>query len=37
VTPASTATSAPAPGDVLTLLPGRSIMVTFTAGWAPRK
>jgi iron complex outermembrane receptor protein len=37
VTPASTSTSAPAPGDVLTLLPGRSIMVTFTAGWAPRK
>jgi iron complex outermembrane receptor protein len=25
------------PGDQLNLLPGRSVMVTFTAGWAPRR
>lgn len=41
VTPAVAATAtAPYvqnPGDFLTLLPGRSVMVTFTAGWAPRR
>ncbi|HLK64431.1 MAG TPA: TonB-dependent receptor [Bryobacteraceae bacterium] len=25
------------PGDLLNLLPGRSVMVTFTVGWAPRR
>jgi iron complex outermembrane receptor protein len=25
------------PNDLLNILPGRSIMVTFTAGWAPRR
>ena len=25
------------PNDLLNLLPGRSVMVTFTAGWAPRR
>jgi iron complex outermembrane receptor protein len=35
VTPASTATSAPAPGDILTLLPARSISLTVTFGYAP--
>ena len=24
-------------GDLLNLLPGRSVMVTLTAGWAPRR
>lgn len=37
VTPASTATAVPNPNDILTLLPGRSIMVLFTAGWAPKR
>ncbi len=31
-TPASTKTSVPAPGDILTLLPGRSISLTMTFG-----
>jgi len=41
VTPAVAATSTVAyaqnPADLLNLLPGRSVMVTFTAGWAPRR
>jgi iron complex outermembrane recepter protein len=37
VTPASTTTSVAAPGDILTLLPARSISLTFTAGYAPRR
>lgn len=41
ITPATAATStvafAPNPGDLLNLLPGRSVIVTFTAGWAPRR
>jgi iron complex outermembrane receptor protein len=36
VTPASTKTSAPAPGDQLTLLPGRSVSLTFTIGVSPK-
>ena len=41
VTPANAATAnvayAPAGADLLNLLPGRSVMVTFTAGYAPRR
>ena len=41
VTPAIAATAAVAyvqnSGDQLNLLPGRSVMVTFTVGWAPRR
>jgi len=41
VTPATAATAtvpyAQSPSDLLNLLPGRSIMVTLTAGWAPRR
>ena len=41
VTPAVAATStvafAPNPGDQLNLLPGRSVMMTFTIGWAPKR
>jgi iron complex outermembrane receptor protein len=37
ITPASTATSVAAPGDVLTLLAGRSISITITGGYAPRR
>ncbi len=41
VTPAVAATAAapfvPNAGDFLNLLPGRSVMVTLTAGWAPRR
>ena len=41
ITPAIAAT-ATAPfvansGDLLNLVPGRSVMVTFTAGWSPRR
>jgi iron complex outermembrane receptor protein len=36
VAPASTASNAPAGGDVLTLLPARSFSVTMTFGYAPR-
>ena len=37
VSPASTTTSAPAPGDVLTLMAARSVSLTFTVGLsAPR-
>jgi iron complex outermembrane receptor protein len=35
VNPASTASNAPAPGDVLILLPARSFFVSLTFGWAP--
>ena len=28
---------APSGGDLLTLLPGRSVMISLTAGWAPRR
>ena len=41
ITPAIAATAAvpyaPNSGDLLNLVPGRSVMVTFTAGWAPRR
>jgi iron complex outermembrane receptor protein len=41
VTPFTAATStvafAPNPGDQLNLLPGRSVMVTFTVGYAPKR
>ena len=41
VTPFTSATAAaayvPNPGDQLNLLPGRSVMVTLTAGWAPKR
>jgi iron complex outermembrane receptor protein len=41
VTPATAATAiAPCvqnPGDLLNLLPGRSITITITGGWAPRR
>jgi iron complex outermembrane receptor protein len=41
ITPATAATStvayAQSPGDLLNLLPGRSVMATFTLGWAPKR
>jgi iron complex outermembrane receptor protein len=37
VTPASTASNAPAPGDTLTLLPARSFSVMMTFGYAPSR
>ncbi len=41
VTPAVKATAAvpftPNAGDLLNLVPGRSVMVTLTAGWSPRR
>jgi iron complex outermembrane recepter protein len=37
VSPASTATSAPAAGDVLTLMSGRSVSVSLTVGLSPRR
>jgi iron complex outermembrane receptor protein len=41
ITPANAATStaayAPSPNDLLNLLPGRSVMATFTIGWAPKR
>jgi iron complex outermembrane recepter protein len=37
LTPASTASNAPAAGDILTLLPARSFSVTMTFGYAPGK
>jgi iron complex outermembrane receptor protein len=41
VTPATAPTAAvhyaPAGGDLLNLLPGRSVMATLTVGWAPRR
>ncbi|MGE5243178.1 MAG: TonB-dependent receptor, partial [Betaproteobacteria bacterium] len=36
VKPASKSSSAPAPGDLLTLVAGRSISLTFTVGFSPR-
>jgi len=35
--PTATAHYVENPGDQLNLLPGRSVMVTFTVGWAPRR
>jgi iron complex outermembrane receptor protein len=35
--PTTTVAYAPNPGDQLNLLPGRSIMVTLTVGWAPKR
>ena len=41
ITPFTAATAAapyvPNGGDQLNLLPGRSVMATFTVGWAPRR
>ncbi len=37
ITPASTASSAAAPGDFLTLMAGRSVSVAMTFGYAPKK
>jgi iron complex outermembrane receptor protein len=41
ITPATAPTAsahyAENPSDLLNLLPGRSVMVTFTVGWAPRR
>jgi iron complex outermembrane receptor protein len=37
VIPASTKTSVASPGDFLTLLPGRSIMMSVTFGWMPKR
>jgi iron complex outermembrane recepter protein len=36
VTPESTKSNAPAPGDVLTLMSGRSVSVSLTVGFSPR-
>jgi iron complex outermembrane receptor protein len=36
VVPFSTKSNAPSPGDVLTLLPGRSLSITMTFGYAPK-
>ena len=36
ITAASTKSNAPAPGDVLTIVPARSFSVTMTFGYAPR-
>jgi iron complex outermembrane receptor protein len=36
VTPASTRSNAPSPGDVLSLMAGRSVSVAFTIGYLPR-
>src|SRR5215467_9490131 len=36
VTPAATTSSLPAPGDVLTLMSGRSVSVSLTIGYSPR-
>jgi iron complex outermembrane recepter protein len=35
--PTLTAPFVPNAGDLLNLLPGRSVMATFTVGWAPRR
>ena len=37
IAPASTKSNAPAPGDILTLLPARSISLTMTFGYAPAR
>jgi iron complex outermembrane receptor protein len=36
VTPASTASNLPAPGDILTLMSGRSVSVSVTVGYSPK-
>src|ERR1700730_17404440 len=36
ITPASSRSSLPAPGDVLTLMAARSVAVSFTIGYSPR-
>jgi iron complex outermembrane receptor protein len=36
ITPASTASNAPASGDILTLMSGRSVSVSVTIGYSPR-
>ncbi len=36
VTPASAKSNAPAPGDILTIVPARSFSVTMTFGYAPK-
>ena len=35
--PTLTAPFVPNGGDLLNLLPGRSVMATFTVGWAPKR
>ncbi len=37
LTPASTASNLPAPGDILTLMAGRSVSLTVTFGYLPKK
>ena len=37
VVPFSTASNKPAPGDILTLLPARSVNITMTFGYAPER
>jgi iron complex outermembrane receptor protein len=37
VNPFSSKSNAPAPGDVLTLLPARSVSLTVTFGYAPQR
>jgi iron complex outermembrane receptor protein len=37
VAPASTKSNVPAPGDILTLLPARSVSLTMTFGYAPAR
>src|SRR5579883_949625 len=37
VTPASAKSNAPAPGDILTLLPARSFTISMTFGYAPER
>ena len=37
IAPTATAHFVSSPNDQLNLLPGRSVMVTFTVGWAPRR
>ncbi len=37
IAPASTASSLPAPGDFLTLMAGRSVSVSMTLGYAPKR
>jgi iron complex outermembrane receptor protein len=36
ITPASSKSNAPAPGDVLTLMAGRSIALSLTVGFSPK-
>ena len=36
IVPASTKSNDPAAGDILTLMSGRSISVSFTVGFSPR-